>query len=70
MRLVWRAAARPADLCYQNHNTFIEALTGFSYVHCPDGLDIIPLSQGSVLDCPLGAEKAGITYVPKDRGRD
>ena len=42
---------------------YIEALTGFSHVYCPDGLNITLLSQGCVFGTVLTVGMMGRMYI-------
>ena len=44
---------------------YIEALTGFSRVCCPDGLSNILLSQGCVLEMTPSVGTVGRTHIPR-----
>lgn len=56
-------SARWVDLCtQQNLQVYIEALTGFSYVYHPDGLNTL-LSQGCILEMAPAVETVGERYI-------
>ena len=46
----------------------IEALTGFSHVHCPDGLNSTLLPQGCILENSSSCRNSGWNIYSKDRG--
>ena len=46
---------------------YIEALTGFSHVFSPDGLNNTLLSQGHVLERAPMVGTVGRTYIPRTR---
>lgn len=67
-RLVLGSHKNDLCICLQILTVCIEALTGFSHIYCPDGLNATLLSQGYVLRAASESREAKWNLHCKDRG--